>query len=294
MTVDSGKRQKIAIFGLLFALVMSLPATVGHAAEKLRFAVGPFQPTPGDTRKAYDPFFKYLAEQLGSDYELVVTNDWAGISTALANGQADIAWMGPWGYVLANNEGGAQAVATVKYDGQPTYHAIIVARPQLEIKTFPEDAKGLSISFADVGSTSGWLIPSYWFKSQHIDPRTYFKYRDGASHPANEMAVSSGQVDLATDYDRNLNSMIERGLIKREDVKIVWTSEPLPNDPMVVRKDLDQSIVAKLKTVLGSISERQAKTIMPPHYTGWVPATAATYQLIRDAGVAVGKLKVTN
>src|SRR5207237_2743674 len=76
-----------------------------------------------------------------------------------------------------------------------------------------------------------------WFKSQHIDPRTYFKYRDGASHPANEMAVSSGQVDLATDYDRNLNSMIERGLIKREDVKIVWTSEPLPNDPMVVRKD---------------------------------------------------------
>lgn len=58
--------------------------------------------------------------------------------------------------------------------------------------------------------------------------------------------------------------------------------------------DLDQSIVAKLKTVLGSISEQQAKTIMPPHYTGWVPATAATYQLIRDAGVAVGKLKVTN
>ncbi|MDU6672387.1 MAG: phosphonate ABC transporter, partial [Bradyrhizobium sp.] len=73
MTVDCGKRQKIAILGLLVALVMSLPATVGHAAEKLRFAVGPFQPTPGDTRKAYDPFFKYLAEQLGSDYELVVT-----------------------------------------------------------------------------------------------------------------------------------------------------------------------------------------------------------------------------
>ena len=37
--------------------------------------------------------------------------------------------MGPWGYILANNEGGAEAIATVKYDGKPSYHAIIVGRP---------------------------------------------------------------------------------------------------------------------------------------------------------------------
>jgi phosphonate transport system substrate-binding protein len=199
--------------------------------------------------------------------------------------------MGPWGYVLANNEGGAQAVATVKYDGKPVYHAIIVAKPDLTISKFPSDAKGMSISFADVGSTSGWLIPTYWFKTQNIDPKTFFRYRDGASHPANEMAVASGQVDLATDYDRNLDSMIERDLIKRDGVKVVWTSEPLPNDPIVVRKDLDPSIVKKLQEVLWAITEEQAKSIMPLHYTGWVPATHATYKLIEDAGTAVGKLK---
>jgi phosphonate transport system substrate-binding protein len=274
---------------IAFALI--LLASPGIAAEKLRFAVGPFQPTPGDTKKAYEPFFKYIAGRLGVDYDLVVTNDWAGIATALANGQADVAWMGPWGYVLANNEGGAQAVATVKYDGKSVYHAIIVAKPDLPIANFPSDAKGMSISFADVGSTSGWLIPTYSFKRQNIDPRTFFKYRDGASHPANEMAVASGQVDLATDYDRNLNSMVERGLIKREAVRIVWTSEPLPNDPIVVRKDLDPSIVKNLQEALMAVTEEQAKSIMPPHYTGWVAATHASYKLIEDAGVAVGKLK---
>ena len=275
----------IVVFGLI------LPASSAPAAEKLRFAVGPFQPTPGDTKKAYEPFFKYLAGRLGVDYDVVVTNDWAGIATALANGQADVAWMGPWGYVLANNEGGAQAIATVKYNGKPTYHAIIVAKPELKITEFPSDAKGMSISFADVGSTSGWLIPTYWFKTQNIDPKTFFKYRDGASHPANEMAVASGQVDLATDYDRNLNSMIERGLIKSDAVKVVWTSEPLPNDPIVVRKDLDPTIVKNLQEALLAITEDQAKSIMPLHYTGWVPATHATYKLIEDAGTAVGKLK---
>ena len=185
----------------LFSLIVALSAHQVYAADKVRFAVGPFQPTPGDTKKAYEPFFQHLAKAMGVEYDLVVTTDWAGIATALANGQADVAWMGPWGYVLANKEGDAQAIATVKYDGKPFYHAIIVGRPDLKISNWPDDAKGLSISFADRGSTSGWLVPTYWFKTKGIDPKTFFKYREGASHPANETAVANGQVDLATDYD---------------------------------------------------------------------------------------------
>lgn len=287
------RRTFLSRAAALVALVLGVTLLLGPvaAAEKMRFAVGPFQPTPGDTKKAYEPFFKHLAQVLGVEYDLVVTNDWAGIATALANGQADVAWMGPWGYVLAHNEGGAEAIATVKYDGRPTYHAIIVGRPDLTIATWPEDAKGLSISFADVGSTSGWLVPTYWFKTKGIDPKTYFKYREGASHPANETAVANGQVDLATDYDRNYNAMIERGLIKADQVKIVWTSDPLPNDPLVVRKDLDPAVIKTVRDTVAAITEEQAKTIMPPHYTGWVPATHASYKLIEDAGVAIGKLK---
>jgi phosphonate transport system substrate-binding protein len=289
MTVALSRRTFAAALIGLAALVGAAPAS--HSAETLRFAVGPFQPTPGDTKRAYEPFFKHLAEKLGVEYDLVVTTDWAGIATALANGQADVAWMGPWGYVLANNEGGAEAIATVKYDGKPSYHAIIVGRPDLAISRFPQDAKGLSISFADVGSTSGWLIPTYWFKSQGIDPKTYFKYRDGASHPANEIAVANGQVDLATDFDRNYNSMVDRGLIKKEQVKIVWTSDPLPNDPLVVRKGFDPARTKQIQEIVTAITEEQAKTIMPPRYTGWVPATHASYRMIEEAGIAVGKIR---
>ena len=195
------------------------------------------------------------------------------------------------GYILANNEGGAEAIATVKYDGKPSYHAIIVGKPDLNIQKWPDDAKGLSISFADVGSTSGWLIPTYWFRAQGIDPRTYFKYRDGASHPANEIAVANGHVDLATDYDRNYNGMVERGLIQPQQVKIVWSSDPLPNDPLVVRKGFDPALTRKIQATIVAITEEQAKAIMPPHYTGWVPASHGAYKMIEDAGIAVGKIK---
>jgi len=286
-------RMTYRAFGLLAAATLGafIFGSAVQAQEKLRFAVGPFQPTASDTKRAYEPFFKHIADKLGRDYELVVTTDWAGIAIALANQQADIAWMGPWGYVLAHTNGGAEAIATVKYNGKPTYHSIIVARPDTDIKTWPDDAKGKRLSLADVGSTSGWLIPTHWFMTNDIDPKTYFEYRDGASHAAQVLSVINGQVDLASDFDRNLNGFIERGTVKPDQVKIVWKSEPLPNDPLVVRKSLDPELIAKVQEIVLAITDEEALKIMPKNYTGWVKASHETYKLIEDAGIAVGKIE---
>jgi len=279
------------VLAALAVIVFAATADRSFAAEKIRFAVGPFQPTPTDTRKAFEPFFQYLAGKLGRDYELVVTNDWAGIAIALANSQVDVAWMGPWGYVLAHHEGGAEAIATVKYEGKPTYHAIILGHPSLDIKSWPADAKGKSISFADPGSTSGWLIPTHWLRAQGLDPKSFFKYREGASHAANVTAVATRQVDLATDYDRNTRAMLEKGVIQESDIKVVWTSDPLPNDALAVRKGLDGATIKAIEDAVVAMTEEQAKTIMPKHYTGWVPATHASYKLIEEAGISVGRIK---
>lgn len=263
----------------------------GAIPAKLRFGVGPLQPSPEESKKAYEPFFAHLANQVGTNYELVATTDWAGISVALANDQVDIAWMGPWGYILANDTASAQAIATAKYDEKPVYHAIVVGRPGLNIKQWPEDAKGLSISFADVGSTSGWLIPTTWFKARGIDPKTYFKYSEGATHAANEIAVANAQVDLATDFDRNRNAMIESGKLDLNATEVVWTSDPLPNDAIAVRTGFDPALTQRIQSILTGITVEQAKTILPNHYTGFVAATHASYKLIEDAGIAVGRIK---
>lgn len=269
-------------------VLAAMPARAQGAP--IRFAVGPFQPTAGDTRRAYEPFFTHLAAALGRPFELTVTTDWAGIAVALANDQVDCAWMGPWGFVLARARAGAEALATVQYQGKPTYQAIILARPGVTIERFPEDARGMSISFADAGSTSGWLVPNYWFQTQGIDPKAFFKYRDGASHAANVMAVASGQVDLATDYDRNLAAMIASGRVQPDQVRIVWRSDPLPNDALAVRRGLDAATKAALLQAALGVDAAAAARVMPANYTGWVPATADTYAGIEAAGRALGKL----
>ena len=259
--------------------------------QKLRFGVGPLQPTPAETKRAFEPFFADLAKKLKREFDLVATTDWAGISVALANEQVDLAWMGPWGYVLANNDSGVTAIATAKYDGKPIYHAIVVCKPGSGIKAWPQDAKGRRVSFADVGSTSGWLIPTAWFRTKGINPKEYFQYSDGATHAANEIAVASGQADCATDFDRNRNAMIESGKLERNATEIVWQSDPLPNDAIAVRRGFDPALTRRIQDLVVGLSESEAKSLLPNHYTGFVTANHGSYKMIEDAGVLVGRLK---
>ena len=282
------------LFGMAGLASVSALHPVLAQTKKLRFGVGPLLPSPADTKKAYTPVFAHLAKELGSDFELVATTDWAGMAVAMGSGNLDVAWMGPWGYVLANSATGCQAVATAKYDEKPVYHAIIIARPDLTADRFPDDTRGRSMSFADVGSTSGWLIPTYYCKEVwKIDPRTYWKYSEGATHAANEIAVGAGQVDMATDFDRNRNAMIESGRIKPDDNKIIWTSAPLPNDAIVLPKEAPKALMTQVQKILAAITADQAKAMLPNHYTGFVENSHEGYKSIVDAGVAVGRVKKT-
>ena len=284
------RRKFLAATTGLAAITVFRPAV--SQTRKLKFGVGPLLPNPQDTKKAYTPVFAHLAKELGVNFDLVATTDWAGMAVAMGSGQLDVGWMGPWGYILANSATNCQALATVKYDDKPIYYAIIIARPDFEVKNFPDDSRGHSISFADVGSTSGWLIPSYYCKEVwKIDPKTFWKYTDGATHAANEIAVSSGQVDMATDFDRNRNTMIASGKVKEDSNKIIWTSAPLPNDAIAVAANAPTDLAAQVQKVLTSISGDEAKALLPPRYTGFVAATHASYGMIEKAGIAVGKIK---
>jgi len=275
----------------LAAASLAAPA-LAQGKKKMHFGVGPLLPNPEDTKKAYTPLFAHLAEKLGVDYDLVATTDWAGMAVAMGSGQLDVAWMGPWGYIIANAATNCQAVATVKYDDKPVYYGIIIAKPDIKVSKFPDDTKGLSMSFADVGSTSGWLVPTYYAKEVwKIDPKSFWKYTEGATHAANEIAVSSGRVDMATDFDRNRNTMIAGGQVKADANKIIWTSDPLPNDAIVLPAKAPKELATQVQKILTAITNDQAKTLLPPRYTGFVAADHSAYLTIEKAGIAVGKIK---
>lgn len=276
--------------------------TSGDAAddiEVLEFGVGPYFPTPNETRDQFEPLFEAIAAEAGLEAKVVVTEDWIGISEALRSGTLDVAWLGPWGYVLAeHNEPSLEAIATVKYNEEPIYYSILMAKADAPFDTLDEaielsaaSDELLSLSLADVGSTSGWLIPSAEFLEREVDPEAAFDYSEGASHAAQAIAVLSDQVDIASDFDRNLDVLDSTGRIEREELKIVWQSDPLPNDPIVVRGGLPDEIKAALQEALVSMTPEEAETLLPENYTGFVSSDGSNYQPIRDAGAGLGKLQ---
>ena len=130
---------------------------------ELEFGVGPYFPTPGENRKQFEPLFNQLAQAVNLPAEVTVTEDWIGISEALRSGTLDGAWLGPWGYVLANhNQPSLEAIATVEYKEKPIYYSVLMARADAPFDTLEEaiaqsqQGEKLKLSLADVGSTSGW------------------------------------------------------------------------------------------------------------------------------------------
>jgi phosphonate transport system substrate-binding protein len=273
-------------------------ASSSATLSEIRFGVGPYFPIPDENRKQFEPLFQELAQQLDLPANITIADDWVGISEALRSGTLDVAWLGPWGYVLArHNAPSIQAIATVKYKDKPTYHSVLMARADAPFNTLEEaiaqsqGGEKLKLSLADVGSTSGWLIPQAEFKRRNLDPKATFDYQEGASHAAQAIGVISGQVDIASDYDRNLDVLVSEGRIDSSKLKIIWRSEPLPNDPVAIRGDLPDEIKTKLQTALTTLSAEQAQQLLPKNYTGFVVSDGSNYQPIETAGKSVGKLK---
>ena len=124
-----------------------------------------------------------------------------------------------------------------------------------------------------------------------MDPRATFAYSEGASHAGQAIAVLSGQTDLASDYDRNLDVLADTGRIDKSKLKIIWQSAPLPNDPIVVRGGLSAEISKKLQDWLVGLAPEEAERLLPKNYTGFVASDGSNYAAIETAGAAVGKLK---
>ena len=280
---------------LVAAFTLGLAALAASAqGTPLKFGVGLFQPDRERNDATYRALAQHLAVRLGRQVELRTVDSWEGLAKSLANGETDLALMGPWGYVLANHAAGAQAVATILYDGKPEYFALIVTHPDSGIKSVA-DLKGKTFAFGDKGSTSGYLIPLHFFMTQGIDPDKHFSKLLYTKHQAIETQVAAGQLDAGADYNRNRNAMIEQGLIKAERSRVIWQSAPLPNDALAVSEALfkDKAFVARLQAALvetGSLLKSQPN-LLPAHYTGFVASDNEFYKPIRDAGFATGKLQ---
>src|SRR3989344_2299533 len=226
----------------------------------------------------YEPVRAYLSEKLGMPVEIQVTSDYTAAIEAMRSKHIEMAWFGPFSYIIAKNMAGAEAIVNGvrRSDGKSDYHSIIVARADSGI-TKLADLKGKKFAFVDPASTSGNLIPRKMLIENGIDPDNDFStsYYAG-THNSVEYAIANGNVDAGADSDNSYNRMVEAGEIDPEVNIIIYKSEPIPGSPIVVRGDLPAELKQRIQDVLINMDEQTLHSV-----SGW--GDIAKYQKVNDS-----------
>jgi len=140
--------------------------------------------------------------------------------------------------------------------------------------------KKYSFGIGDAESTSGTLAPmAYIFIPHNIDPQQCFTVVRQSSHQANMFAVANGVLDVVTNNTIGLVFAERENPAIANKVQVIWTSPPLPESSIVVRKDLDPAIKAKLRafffkygTGTGPEADHERQVMKGLAYGGFGPA----------------------
>jgi phosphonate transport system substrate-binding protein len=225
----------------------------------------------------------YLEKTLGLEVELIVTTDYTAMIEAMRRGNIDVGYFGPVSYVLLKSrfDGVKPFVAKKDRDGSLTYYSIIIAGADTPIKTLA-DIRGKTVAFGDPASTSSNVIPKLMLiKDGGLKPEQDFKSVYLGAHDAVAIAVMRGHADAGGLGKHIFDSLVQRGLIDLNKVRIIKVSDPIPQYPFVMRTDLPKELQDRIKQAFLNLDNKEV--LEPLKAYGFGTITDQDYDIIRDA-----------
>jgi phosphonate transport system substrate-binding protein len=194
----------------------------------------------------------------GYRFESFVATSYAGVIEAMGAGRADIGWLNTFSYVIAHQKYGVEVrLVTVRF-GLPYYRAEIITQAGSAINSIA-DLRGKRFAFVDPASTSGYLFPIAGLKKAGYDPAAFFGQTFFAgSHNNVVLAVYQGRADAGAVYE-DARATVQKSLPDvMQKVKVVWKSDPIPNDTVSFRRGLPADVVDRVTSALLRFSETPA------------------------------------
>ena len=195
---------------------------------------------------------QYLESKLNIKVEYLESTDYTTVIEAMVAGKAHMAYLSPFSYVLATEKQHLVPLVAPGVNGKPfNYRSYILTNPGTGLHSM-DDVKArshqLTLCFADPASTSGHLIPRAYLTSIGLDPKTAFKQTMFAgTHFASIISVKTGKTDLGCAFQFGYEKAIREGLVKKEDLVILWESDPIPESPICMRPEVNAAFTEKVR-----------------------------------------------
>jgi phosphonate transport system substrate-binding protein len=286
--------------GLAMLVVLALAAATsaqdGSWPRELTFALLSTENAAEITRR-WGPIIAQLEKDLRVRVKHVTATDYRGTIEALKFKKAEIGHLGPKAYVEAatNNYANVEPIAQLQLaNGSLGYRSCLIVHGDSDMFS-PEDTAGKTFAFNDPNSASGYLVPSAFFMLEMgIDPQKHFaKVIFSGSHEASILAVTNRKVDVASTNLPDVQQLTRENKVPRSALRVIWVSRLIPNDPVVVRKDLPPTLKAAIQESLVSMKSRSPEAFreIGAWVGSFVPADDAKYQVIRELNETAKRLK---
>lgn len=274
--------RRIFLGGTATALALSSLPALAQAKDptKLRVALLPDENAATLIQNA-QPLKAYLEKALAKDIELVVTTDYSSMIEAMRFGRIEIAYFGPFSYVLAKSKApNIEPFAVGIEKGSPTYNSILIAAADGPVRSV-EDVRGKPFGFGDQASTSSHLAPrAHLLKKYKLEGNKDYKVVHLGTHDAVARAVQSGQIPAGALSEAIYRALVARKTIDETKLRKLDLSEPIPNYPITMQGDLAPALKGKIRKAF--LEVKDMAVLKSFRVEGFAPTDDKAYDILRE------------
>ncbi len=243
-------------------------------------------------KKRYQPLVSYLEDKLEITVELTILSRYGNIIDNFVSSELDGAFFGSFTGALALKKLNVVPLARPEStDGTSTYYGMVFVRKDSHIKT-AADMKGKRFAFVDKATTAGWLLPLHFFKELNITDyenwfsETYF----AGTHEDAINDVLHGRADIGAAKNTIYYRLGKEDSRILDELEILTTSTPVPENGLAVRPGLEKQLVADLETVLLSMDQDPAGKVVLENFGSarFIETSTNDYKVVLDFAEALG------
>jgi len=266
----------------------------GDEGNKLTMVFLPNEENNQDRQESNAILQKELSEHLGMEIDIVIATDYNAVIEAMRNKKADLAYFGPFSYMIASQRSGAVPLVVSAKEGKPEngfYTSVFITQPDSGIKSIT-DVKGRSKAFVDPASTSGNLVPrSMYAAAFGVDPEKvdslFSSVQYAGSHNNSFLAVANRSVDAASVTRGTYEQGIKNNLATEDQVVIFGESANIPGSPISIRGDLPLELREKIQQFLVNWDNAEYFALRGTPTNRFVAVKDENYDPIRDIARAM-------
>jgi phosphonate transport system substrate-binding protein len=249
---------KLRYFNILFVCIslLIMSACDNHGVsdvsiDTLSIGVLPDQDVE-TVRVQYQPLIDYLQKSTDIKCQLITPSSYSELLEWFHSGKINMALFGGYTFIKALNRD--EAIPIAMRDIDERFTSVVIANKDLNIMSLSE-LNGLTFSFGSKLSTSGHLMPRYFFEKENIIAEDFFSALTySGTHDKTAELVRKGKIDAGVANAYIIKEMFSNGTLNTTDVNIIWESPPYPDYVWAVSKKIDDETQIKILDAFLSLS----------------------------------------